>query len=322
MATQAAIYEAFDPGHFNLILFSTERCNFRCTYCYERFDHGRMRPQVVAGVKKLIDRRAEDLRTLEISWFGGEPLLASELVVEVARHAKVQAQKQGFAYTGNMTTNGFRLDLQTAAQLVETGTTAFHISLDGPAGIHDRTRRRADGSETFSRIWQNLIELRESDLSVEVLLRVHATPENRPHLVALVDQLNEAFARDSRFKVYFKRIGRLGGPDDASMEVLNPAEEGDLADFLQARLSPGLREDAPSPSNYVCYAARPNSLAIRADGSVAKCTVALYDPRNRIGELRPDGTLLLDQAKLKPWMRGFSSGRSEELACPLSTMPA
>jgi uncharacterized protein len=42
---------------------------------------------------------------------------------------------------------------------------------------------------------------------------------------------------------------------------------------------------------HVCYAARPNSLLIRADSSVGKCTVLLNDERNKIGTLQADGTV-------------------------------
>ena len=58
-----------------LILLPTEQCNFRCTYCYEDFAIGRMTPEVVSGVKNLIDRRADGLSHLQLSWFGGEPTL-------------------------------------------------------------------------------------------------------------------------------------------------------------------------------------------------------------------------------------------------------
>lgn len=37
-----------------LILFPTEQCNFRCTYCYEDFKLGRMSNGTVNGIKALI----------------------------------------------------------------------------------------------------------------------------------------------------------------------------------------------------------------------------------------------------------------------------
>lgn len=36
-----------------LIILPTERCNFRCSYCYEDFMIGKMKEPVVAGLERL-----------------------------------------------------------------------------------------------------------------------------------------------------------------------------------------------------------------------------------------------------------------------------
>lgn len=66
---------------------------------------------------------------------------------------------------------------------------------------------------------------------------------------------------------------------------------------------------------------RPNSLVIRANGSIAKCTVALWDPSNTIGRLAPDDTLHVDNARLGPWLRGWSKGDWASVGCPHVGMP-
>src|SRR5688572_26182612 len=68
----------------HLILLPTEKCNFRCTYCYEDFSVGRMPSDVVSGIERMIERRAPGLRLLGIDWFGGEPLLARDIVEQVS----------------------------------------------------------------------------------------------------------------------------------------------------------------------------------------------------------------------------------------------
>ena len=76
----------------------------------------------------------------------------------------------------------------------------------------------------------------------------------------------------------------------------------------------------PKDEVYVCYASQPNSLAIRSNGDLAKCTVALYDDRNRIGKLNEDGTITVDQNKVRLWMRGLATLNNLDLACPYGTM--
>src|SRR6266851_4736219 len=84
--TPAQVRDSFDPGQLSLILLPTERCNFRCTYCYEKFKQGGMRNEVVQGVKSLLSRRIPTLHTLNISWFGGEPLLSLPIIEDLSHH--------------------------------------------------------------------------------------------------------------------------------------------------------------------------------------------------------------------------------------------
>lgn len=47
---------------------------------------------------------------------------------------------------------------------------------------------------------------------------------------------------------------------------------------------------------------------------------SLYDERNNLGKLNADGTLSINQEKLRSWMRGFTRLNEFELSCPLSAM--
>ncbi|TOB11935.1 radical SAM protein, partial [Vibrio parahaemolyticus] len=73
------IAESLSPRGLQLIIFPTEKCNFRCTYCYEKFEVGRMSNELIQGIKKFLEVRIPELDRLVISWFGGEPLLAKEV---------------------------------------------------------------------------------------------------------------------------------------------------------------------------------------------------------------------------------------------------
>ena len=75
-----------------------------------------------------------------------------------------------------------------------------------------------------------------------------------------------------------------------------------------------------SMNDYVCYASKANSPAIRSNCDIAKCTVALSDERNRIGYLNKDGTVEIDKTLFRLWLKGLQSGNDMELACPYSAM--
>jgi uncharacterized protein len=319
----SAIHEAFNPSHLNVILFPTEQCNFRCTYCYEDFEIGRMSPGVVRGVKALLDARIDGLTLLVVSWFGGEPLLAPDIIRTISDHIHSRAH-DALVYRANITTNGYLLTADRFDELLACGVRLFQISLDGYGDAHDRTRRRADGAGTFQRIWENLKAIQRSERQdFAVLLRVHFFPDNRSDLEDLARAINLQFGGDPRFQIYFKDVGKLGGPNDASFSTYTSDEcrstKEELDRLIQNR-DQVYSLDAAQP--YVCYAAQANSIAIRADGSLAKCTVALNDSRNHLGCITEDGMLKVDTDKWRFWLAGFSRSQFDwgELACPYDRM--
>lgn len=300
---------------FQLILLPTEQCNFRCTYCYEDFAVGRMRPKIVEGVKRLVDRRLDDLYELRLSWFGGEPLLAADIVEDVSGHVMQAALRSDVRYAGDVTTNGYQLDTAMLHRLVDVGVRDFQVSLDGPEPIHDQTRVRADGRGSYRRIWQNLLGIRDCAEPVTVVLRVHLTPANLPAMPEFLVLIRNTFLPDPRFSVLLKPVERLGGPNDAEIDILDKDSRATTLASLDAIVR-GEGEAGGLPEEPVCYAARPNSLVIRANGMLGKCTVSLNHPANNLGRLRPDGTLDVRNDRLHPWLRGWETGDWNALQCP------
>lgn len=312
--------------YFQLIILPTEKCNFRCTYCYEDFAVGRMKKETILGIKSLLEKRCiNNLDYLKISWFGGEPLTAKDTVLEISDYATSLSKKYpNLYYAGTMTTNGYLLDYNTASRFADVGVRAYQISIDGPRDVHNKSRIRADGSGTYEQIWANLIAIRDSQLPVSVLLRIHFTVETLHLFTPLIEDIKREFINDFRFSIFFKAIEHLGGPNDSSFQVFSEVERKKAIEYLQNKL---FGENIASTQNlsiiddYVCYAAQPNSLVIRSNGDVGKCTVALYDERNKIATLQPDGTLKVIPGRLAPWVRGIETLDPAALACPLVGLP-
>ena len=52
-----------------IIILPTEKCNFRCVYCYEDFSVGKMSEETLISIEKMISRRAEQVQYLNIGWW-------------------------------------------------------------------------------------------------------------------------------------------------------------------------------------------------------------------------------------------------------------
>lgn len=309
---------------FELILLPTEQCNFRCTYCYEDFEIGQMKPNTVEAIKKLIAARLPALKYFVISWFGGEPLMAKGVVHDINAFARQACAAAGVEFQSNMTTNAFGLDRSTFDRLVGLDVRSYQVSLDGDEAAHNKTRRLMSGRGSFQKIWDNLLQMRDSTEKFNVMLRLHIHQDNVDSIGVLVDKIADAFGADPRFTIFMKAVGNWGGSGVKSMSLVRDAKQiiVGLEQVLVDRGWFDRRGGKPAGGKVVpCYAARPSSFVIRADGSLAKCTVAFNDPRNRVGSINDDGTLNIENEKMRNFMRGFQSLDESELKCPMHGMP-
>ncbi|HSQ60756.1 MAG TPA: radical SAM protein [Acidobacteriota bacterium] len=313
------LLESITPSRLHLIVLPTEACNFRCVYCYESFRLKRMNASVVAGIRALLRRRAPGLKHLVLSWFGGEPLLASDILMEILEEvARLRASHPALALESDVTTNASLLTRPLLERLVSLGATRYQVTFDGPRHVHDRKRIRPGGRPTFDLVWGNLAALRASTAPFRIQARLHVDRENASSIPEFLDEFRETFGDDPRFMLFIRGLSRLGGARDESLAVLEGEERRRTIEDLRSEAAKRGIPLAPVPTEPgVCYAARGNSFVIRADGRVNKCTVALERPENQVGRIRADGALQLRADLVRPWMRGFDTSDRAVLACPM-----
>lgn len=307
-----------------LIIMPTEACNFRCVYCYQEFKHKSMAPDIVRGVMNLLSRRAPELDYLHLSWFGGEPLLAKHVIKKILVHAAVlRRANPGMKFFSDMTTNGFLLSRDLFEHLLALGVTQYQITLDGPRERHNEKRVLAGGGGTFDRLWQNLVALRDVRGEFTILVRLHMDKENLETLPAFIQEYGDAFGQDTRFKLFFRQLSRMGGPNDDRLPILDDHDREEaarlLSGYAKQRGVAYMTTDNVAP---ICYAARGNSYIVRSDGRLSKCTLALQSQSNYVGRVLESGQLELEVPKLRMWMRGLQSGETSELECPMHGYPA
>jgi uncharacterized protein len=310
-----SLFERTD--RLDLILMPTEKCNFRCVYCYEEFVRGRMSRGVIESVVRLIELQAPTLRSLSVSWFGGEPLAVIDIIEEISLRAREICERSGTEYSASMTTNGFLLSEKRAGRCLSARISSFQITLDGPEETHNKTRPLAGGGDTFNTIVKNLYGLRRRLEDFHVRLRVNFTPDSAQYIPRFLQFLGGEFGHDPRFSISFHRVGHWGGPNDDFVEICDQKSGEALeVEFMKLALEAGFGLDSWKEAvqlfGSACYAADPRSFVIGSDGTVYKCTVAFEDPRNRIGRVLQDGSLAISDELHALWI---SSGEEVDTGC-------
>lgn len=125
-------------------IIPTFRCNARCVYCIQDAKRcetmsGELQKTLIESLKRHAQGYPHVI-ALQIAWYGGEPLLALDNILDIGRQLKSFGESEQLEYNSFIITNGTMLDEETVGQLVETGVTGCQITLDGPKHIHDKRR--------------------------------------------------------------------------------------------------------------------------------------------------------------------------------------
>lgn len=301
---------AFLRSHYRtdilqLVLLTTEDCNFRCAYCYGKFPPGVMPSSVRAGVRKAVESRLSQLTQLDIGWYGGEPLLGWEVIEELAPFFLERATAAGVSYTSRITTNGYLLTSNVARKLLDWRILSYQITLDGLPETHNKSRPLRDGSPTFQRILENLAAMAEFVDPFSVRLRVNFDQENVGTLDQFMDLIRERLQGDPRFQIAFHAVGRWGGPNDATLPIIAKPQIAANQRLLrqQARSACIPYESAIKLTSLggICYAAQPTSFRIGADGRVMKCANKAPASLDVVGRVTEENGLELNEAKHHLW---------------------
>ena len=174
----------------HVTLHLTARCNFRCRYCYAA-PHGKsdMSFDVAKAAVNLaaeVSRRENPTQSICIIFFGGEPLLRRETIVQTISYCRKVTQKTGQSFYFKVTTNGSLLDEDF---LTKDPTSEVFVALshDGIPAAHDLQRVNQQGQGTFERLRPKIdLLLRHRPYAPVMLV---TTPETVQHYAESVEFL-------------------------------------------------------------------------------------------------------------------------------------
>jgi uncharacterized protein len=178
---------------FSLVLMVNHACNLRCTYCYTGAKFQRPMPEAIGTA--AIDRALASLAaggTLQLGFFGGEPLVEAALVRRLIAHARRRAAAASCGVELSLTTNGTQTSDEAWSVMTDPAMD-LAVSHDGRADVHDRDRVFADGRGSSAAVLATIGRLVAADNPFRVAMVVR--PSNVDHLGDGIAGLREAGVR-------------------------------------------------------------------------------------------------------------------------------
>lgn len=211
------------PFEFFIQWHLTEKCNLRCTHCYQ--GEGSIDETPLQEIKKTVAEASDMINewsstydipfTRSMNITGGEPFLRHDLF-DILREIK----KQGFEIY--LLTNGTLVDRVRAQKLADLGLDGVQVSMEGREDVHDSIR----GQGTFRAAASGVQHLVDCGLSVTLNVTISSLN---------ADQVKEVIAFGSHSgvkRVGFSRLVPAGKGRRLLRNMLTPYELRELYSSL------------------------------------------------------------------------------------------
>lgn len=210
------------------VIAPTLSCNLRCRYCFQKDFRTDGSDQIITeetlfSVIQFILQRAKEnrnLKTIRITWFGGEPTLCCEKIVDFSRLLKKELSERNIELITSIITNGSLLDETKLRTFVyDCNLRSIQITVDGMETTY------CDKKQTVPAVFHKVLDnIQIATKYTKTIVRVNADKTNVEELKALVKMLYKSNVNKNNLNIHFAQLREYGNQQCAKSFVFNDLE--------------------------------------------------------------------------------------------------
>lgn len=262
-------------------------CNYKCWYCFENENKSsiKMTPETAIASADFIIQQLKNnptVKTLRISWFGGEPLLYIDSIEIIGNKLSEYVHDNNIIVDSMLTTNGRFLDADTLEKLQKLGINRAQITFDGMRESY--TKNKGASSEDFDCVIDNLCNAAEK---IELTVRLNISDVNEA--IAISDYLlsEHNLAGKIKFVLAFVRDYSMP-PDKSKQSFIDYVDvHSQWIDYVYKKYGASSLHIAlfPRRMNTSCGFICSDNVSIGAKGDLYKCDLSLGDDLMTVGDV-------------------------------------
>lgn len=268
------IIAKFDRQKLTLTILPTFDCNFKCFYCFEEKKEEKLSHKEINAIKNFTLNHIDNVKTLSVCWFGGEPLLNLEPIWELSKFFIDISEQKNVEYKAIMISNGSLITEEIAVKLKKSNVKTIQITVDGEPNTHNKRRCFIDGSGTYDRVLNSIRIL--TKIGIKVICRINIDKTNVDGVKKLIPLL--AKEKLTNFEVSFGHVLPLGTNDKWANKICYSMKDFcSIVDVYVEMLHsydlkiPNEYPFYPKPIKNFCGACQINSYVIHPNGDLYKC---------------------------------------------------
>ena len=286
-----------DKSSFMATILTTYNCNFACTYCFEestRASSQKLDSKTSDDIMVWLKRKVERLgvRSLDLNFYGGEPLLNQPMLEYIASTMKVWCEERGTKFKMMMQTNGALLTPELVDRYLMLGLYRVQVSLDGTREVHDRQRpMRGSGQGTFDLVIRNLQAVADK---VNVMVAAGYDKGDPTGIIELLDYLDKIGLLKKLKKFSYSPIHPTLGPKGHTEQIVSPGclnnyktetllqAESRIKEVMEKK---GLFTKSGLSASMCPVTTGDGSVTIDTQGLIFKCNAMLGHPELAVGSI-------------------------------------
>lgn len=277
----------------NITIVPTMACNFDCPYCFETHTSEFMTDTIKDKVLEFFLKNVnlQELKIVNVTWFGGEPLLALDTIESLSTKFIDICNKKNIKFRAAIITNGYLINEKTIEVFERCKINSVQITVDGTKSQHD-CRRKLKGNNkvsTYNTIMNNVNLLTSNGIAVSI--RVNIDKFNHNELENIAEQFGKEILNKELTRIYLGHVFKYEETEKNNcIHCLSKKEYGqDRLKFAEYCRNKGfenaLKIIHPKLKANYCASVTDNSVVIGVNGEIFKCWNDVGNSNMSIGNL-------------------------------------
>ena len=271
------------------VIMLSDNCNYHCVYCFEENQLCKFGDMTIETQKDTIDfikRECEKVKKLEIvniEYFGGEPTLCSDIIINISNELTPYFESLNVKYESCIVTNGRFFNKEFIEKIKDCRLSLCQITLDGMPKSYAKLKGCKESD--FYAVIQNIKDLQDK---LHIQIRIHIN-----HNVEELKELMHFIAKEKlKVGIYYQHIKDM----DLTAEEYQEAfayyveEVKEFEKFLKDNDYTHYFDNRFFKYTCACPANDSNRFAITNRGDLYRCPEQLTNPTLKIGNIK-DGVL-------------------------------
>lgn len=302
------IYEQkyFDTSIFNIVLVPSLLCNFKCPYCCEKdYDCGKNNVKKYFEVlKKYAEKNFHLHNVIQISLFGGEPLLYFKECIEFLDWVKEDSKINKYKYFTTIVTNGSLLTENMLKKLLQHNLHSLQITIDSDKENHDKMRIFKNDNPSFELLMEKvnmIIPISKTYNNFKFVLRINL---NNTNVEKVLNTLNYIDKKNrSQVNLLIRAIYNTHAYNEKNANNVN-----ELQEYFDLGVKMGFNILKEKYNYQTCEACGDRKcFYLMPDLSMWKCINDIGYCNSKIGQIDDDGNPILIVDNVVNWYKSCMS---------------